>query len=160
MKIPSIVGEAVPGWGEKTIPPRVARRAYEKHLKSPEGCWVSTYSTQSAGYAQIGWAENGRTSMVLAHRASWTHVNGPIPAGYTIDHLCKEKRCVNPVHMRILSNFENGRRTAGREWPIGECINGHPNSMLEKSGARWVCRPCHAKYHREWARAKRASTSK
>lgn len=159
-RVPSIVGEAIPGWGEKIIPARVALRAHTKADVNENGCWISRYSTQSAGYAQIGWRAEGKTYMVLAHRASWEHVNGRIPPGYTIDHIdtCKTKRCVNPRHLRILSNFENGRRTAGRDWPVGECLNGHDNSELIQIGTgRWRCRLCRDEYSRRYRAKKKLS---
>lgn len=117
-------------WNSATIPERVRDRAFEKW--TPDGdCWISTYSTASHGYAQIGWSGPEERRVVLAHRASWERVHGPVPAGMTLDHICKTKRCVNPKHLRLLSNFENARRTFGRDWPLGECVNGHSNENLE-----------------------------
>jgi hypothetical protein len=68
--------------------------------------------------------------MVLAHRAAWEHHRGAIPADVTVDHVCKNKRCVNPGHLRLLDNFENGRRTFGRDWELGTCARGHSNELL------------------------------
>ena len=95
--------------------------------------------------------------MVLAHRASWVYAHGTqIPEGMTIDHQCKNRRCVNPEHLRLLTNFENARRTDGRDWPIGECVHGHPNSMLRKRNGKWECRECSREWQRRW-RAKKAA---
>lgn len=120
----------VPGWNRVIIPQRVKDRAHEKVVRAANGCWISTYSTGSHGYAQIGWKNSGQQHMVLAHRAVWERLNGPVPIGMTLDHRCKSKRCVNPEHLRLLDNFENGRRINGADWKLGECANGHPNSML------------------------------
>jgi hypothetical protein len=124
------------------IPKRVTRRAYSNVTVDESGCWISNYSTGSHGYAQIQWQEAGVQYNTTAHRASWTHVNGPIADGYTVDHLCRKRRCVNPDHLRLLSNFDNGRRN-DRDWPLGQCANGHPDSELIvlKSGRR-ACGPC------------------
>jgi hypothetical protein len=54
-----------------------------------------------------------------------------MPHGMTLDHLCKNRQCVNPAHLRVLDNYENARRTSGRDWPLGECVNGHPNEHLK-----------------------------
>lgn len=116
-------------WNSVTIPERVRERAYER-WESDGDCWISTYSVASHGYAQIGWNNKPERHVVLAHRAAWEHVNGPVPRGMTIDHLCKQRRCVNPGHLRILDNYENARRTQGRDWPLGECANGHSNEHL------------------------------
>ena len=129
-------------WNRTVIPERVKQRAYERWEPDLD-CWISTYSVASHGYAQIGWQNAGRTKMVLAHRASWEHINGPVPAGMTLDHTCKNRRCVNPNHLRVLDNYENARRTSGHDWPLGQCINGHDNSQLhtQPSGKR-VCSAC------------------
>lgn len=119
-------------WNRTVIPERVRERAFTRY--EPElDCWISTYSTGSHGYAQIGWggSEITKRGVVLAHRASWEHVNGPMPIGKTLDHICKSRKCVNPDHMRVLENYENARRTSGRDWPLGECVNGHSNEHLQ-----------------------------
>ena len=129
-------------WNSRKVPDRVKARAHSKWVLDLD-CWISTYSVGSHGYAQIGWHESGKTYMVLAHRASWEQVNGHVPIGMTLDHLCKQRRCVNPAHLRVLPNYENARRTFGRDWPLGQCVNGHPNSETYQrpSGTR-ICRPC------------------
>jgi hypothetical protein len=126
------------------IPDRVAQRAASAFQEAADGCHISTYSRGSHQYAQIGWHdENGRRSATTAHRAVWVSVHGQIPKGMTVDHTCKKRACVRAEHLRLLSNFENARRTSGRDWPLGTCINGHSNSELytEPSG-RVRCRPC------------------
>ena len=143
-----------------TIPARVAERAITSVVVTDEGCWISTYSLGSHGYAQIGWHDSGRTRMTTAHRAAWVHAHGEqIPESMTVDHLCKQKRCVNPDHLRLLSNFENARRTSGRDWPEGECINGHPNNELrtQPSGKR-VCRACQSVWNRRYIEKQQAAS--
>ena len=120
-------------WNSVPVPARVAQRAYERVEVNEDGCWISTYSVASHGYAQIGWQDAGSRHVVLAHRAAWVHVNGQMPLGMTLDHLCKVRRCVNPAHLRMLPNYENARRTHGRDWPLGQCANGHDATHLKKS---------------------------
>lgn len=141
--------EATDNWNRVIIPQRVKDRAYRKIVRAVNGCWISTYSTASHGYAQIGWQSKAEgRHIVLAHRASWEEVNGPVPVGMTLDHRCREKRCVNPAHLRLLDNFENARRINGMDWNLGLCPNGHPNSMLitthrtDKQGNRRDGRRC------------------
>jgi len=90
--------------------------------------------------------------MTLAHRAAWTAVYGQIPEGMTIDHLCKNRRCVNVEHLRLLTNYENARRTSGRDWPLGQCVNGHSDEHLANIAGRWHCRICAG----DWQRTHRA----
>lgn len=134
-------------WNSVPVPERVAQRAATNVDIQADGCWISRYSVASHGYAQIGWQTPTSRHMVLAHRASWVHVNGQMPLGMTIDHLCKERRCVNPEHLRMLPNYENARRVAGSDWPIGFCKRGHPNSELVEyprgdGGVARECRIC------------------
>lgn len=135
-------------WNQTPVPARVAERAFLRHETEASGCCPSTYSTASHGYAQIGWQDDGERHIVLAHRASWTHVNGQVPIGMTLDHTCKNRRCVNPQHLRLLSNYENSRRNSGGDWPIGECGAGHPSTLLverkrkAKSGRRYLALKC------------------
>ena len=127
------------------IPERVIARVRSKIEIDPDrGCHVSTYSVGSHGYAQVGWHdEQGVRTMTLCHRVIWIAEHGPIDPGMTVDHMCKQRKCVRIDHLGLLSNFENARRTAGRDWPIGQCINGHPNSMLHRQrGGKVVCGPC------------------
>ncbi|WP_084844898.1 HNH endonuclease signature motif containing protein [Prescottella equi] len=141
------------------IPDRVAQRALTHSDLDPHGCRISRYSVASHGYAQIGWNDlNGRRCGTTAHRAAWVAVNGQIPEGMTVDHTCKQRRCVNPAHLRLLTNYENARRTSGRDWPIGECANGHSNSNLRVvDGGRHVkCGICNDESKRRY-QEKRAS---
>lgn len=141
-----------------TIPERAARRAATAYVEDENGCWISTYSTGSHGYAQIGWQEDGRIRATTAHRAAWVHATGEqIPAGITVDHVCKTRRCVNPQHLRLLSNHENARRTAGRDWPLGFCAQGHPNDRMALRGSKLVCSVCRAQWDHNYEAKKRAA---
>lgn len=137
------------------IPPRVAERAATRYKVEGE-CWISTYSTASHGYAQIGWQDGDYRQAVTAHRAAWVYHNEKqIPDGHTVDHMCKNRKCVNPKHLRVLSNFENARRTFGTDWDIGTCKHGHSNDELRWRGKKLVCRVCSAQWQRDY-RARKA----
>lgn len=133
------------------IPQRVAERAATRYVADEHGCWISSYSVASHGYAQIGWQDGDYRQVVTAHRAAWVYSNGEqIPQGMTIDHTCKTRPCVNPDHLRMTTNFENARRTEGRDWKMGECVNGHSNDHLYWDGSRYRCKPCAVEYQRRY----------
>ena len=139
---------------EIVIPERVAERAVSRVRVDKNGCWISTYSIASHGYAQIGWQDKGYRQVVTAHRAAWTHVHGQIPPGMTVDHICRVRPCVNPDHLRVMSNRDNARGGGGLHLtpptPTDEsCQRGHV-VLLYPSGAKH-CREC----AQEWARRKR-----
>jgi hypothetical protein len=79
----------------------------------------------------------------LAHRIAYEEAVGPIPEGLTIDHLCCEKRCVNPAHLEAVTRAENTRRQwadglAVSRKPRTHCPRGHEytpeNTMMRKAG--------------------------
>lgn len=81
--------------------------AYVEARSIPEpnsGCWLWLLSVGSHGYGQ-----SGRTT---AHRVSHEAFRGPIPEGYEVDHLCRNKLCVNPDHLEAVPPVENQRRMA------------------------------------------------
>jgi hypothetical protein len=125
------------------IPERVYERVMEHADRMLDTCLISRYSVGSHGYAQVGWQEHGQRGMTLCHLVVWRHQHGEVPEGWTVDHrTCHQRLCIEVSHLRLLSNFENARRTNGRDWPLGECAQGHPNSDLYWTGSRWRCRPC------------------
>jgi hypothetical protein len=126
------------------IPERIADRARSRSILDPDsGCLISTYSVGSHGYSQIGWHTDGVRIVTLTHRVVWASQRGPIPDGMTVDHMCKTRKCVNIDHLRLLSNFENARRTSGRDWELGKCVNGHSNSFLTQfSNGKTGCSLC------------------
>ena len=73
-------------------------------MNSPCDLWAG--AIQSAGYGHRG--IGGKTYLV--HRLAWEEVNGDIPEGMTIDHLCEVRNCINVEHMEVVSRGENVRR--------------------------------------------------
>lgn len=129
------------------IPERVVERVLTKVAMGPRGCHISTYSVGSHGYAQVGWEEAGERVVTLCHRVVWAWFRGPIEPGMTVDHMCKNRRCVRLMHLRLISNLENARRTSGRDWELGKCIKGHPDEQYWRpagpSRKRGYCAACH-----------------
>lgn len=84
----------------------------QKLLRSVEvaatGCWLWQARISGNGYGySSAW---GRTW--LAHRLAYTLMVAPIPAGLTIDHLCRVRHCINPTHLEAVTLAENIRRAA------------------------------------------------
>lgn len=95
-------------------------RPFEQRLLSryaidpTTGCWVWQGTLTWGGYGQI----NRRGRNVTAHRAMWEHFRGPIAGRMVIDHLCLNRRCVNPAHLDLVTYSENNRRRFTTREPL------------------------------------------
>lgn len=87
-------------------------------------CWMWEGSLRGHGYGQF--YLNG--SMAAAHRISYQHFVGPIPIGLVLDHICRVRTCVNPEHLRTITNKENvliGIGNSAVNKRKTHCKNGH-----------------------------------
>ena len=66
--------------------------------------WIGPHNRTGYGLFKIGGERR------LAHRVSWELHRGPIPDGLTIDHLCRNRECVNPEHLEPVTQVENNLR--------------------------------------------------
>ena len=103
------------------------------------GCWEWTGCKIWNGYGRIHQIIDGKRKMILAHRAVYEILVGPIPEGLTLDHLCRNRSCVNPAHLEAITMRDNVLRGVG---PTAinarktHCINGHLLPASRK------CREC------------------
>jgi len=98
-------------------------QAHWEKIRCPEGCWEWQGAKLKAGYAHINF-EGKSTTMT---RWIYREFIGPIPEGYTIDHLCRNVLCVNPNHLEAVPHAENCARS-GRRGRTGVrvfCKRGH-----------------------------------
>jgi len=119
-----------------------------------EGCWLWTSSLDTKGYGRLHIGDKLR----VAHRLSYEHWNGSIPEGLQIDHLCRNRNCVNPQHLEAVTQTVNQRRGIPMKerniiYPVGQgrinqqmthCKRGHE---FTPSNINWwknhrTCRKC------------------
>lgn len=122
-------------------------------------CW-EWKGKRTVGYGHIWYPADH--SMRLAHRLSFEMAYGPIPADLTIDHLCQNRACVNPLHMEVVSRGENtlrGNSPAAINSRKKQCQRGHwftPENTGVDRGGRY-CRVCNRQWQREYRAKKRAA---
>lgn len=133
-------------------------------------CILWTAALADNGYGQ--WSEGRRDDKrsVRAHRWAYEHWVGPIPEGYTADHLCHNadrsclggdtcphRRCANPLHLEPVPILINIRRSHRHNANKQGCPHGHPydeaNTYVTPVGLR-TCRTCRRERNYR-ARAKR-----
>ncbi len=124
---------------------RLLRRV---HIDQVTGCWNCTLATNGHGYCAIWTCE--KQIKVAAHRVSYEFFVGPIPDGMQLDHLCRNRICVNPDHLEPVTNYENNRRGQGNMAKT-HCPRGHAYDYIwiSPDGRRGrKCRACDALSHR------------
>lgn len=122
---------------------------------SDEGCWLWTGAND--GRYGVKYDREAKRQ-VKTHRVNYEHLVGPIPEGYEIDHLCREKLCCNPDHLEAVTHRENtlrGNGPSAQQARQTHCKNGHPfsgdNLRITPTGVR-RCRTCTREYKRFYYR--------
>lgn len=109
------------------------------------GCHILESQPMALGYSQL--SVEGKHW--YGHRLAYTLKYGDIPAGMVIDHLCRNRRCVNPDHLEVVSRAENvlrGESLNAQNARKTHCKYGHEfteaNTYRCKNGTR-QCKRCH-----------------
>jgi hypothetical protein len=135
-----------------------AERFWEK--VAPAGtCWEWTASCDKNGHGQFT-PRHGKS--VRAHRFAYEEMVGPIPEGLVLDHLCRNRPCVNPDHLDPVPQRVNAQRgRTGYNTPKrSQCNQGHPfpeHAQYRSTGTRY-CKTCqNAKQRERYATRKEAA---
>lgn len=151
--------------GRKGVP-LIVRLADRIDAEGPCWEWIGTIRRNGYGTFQTYDAGTKRTTAHLAHRIVYTELVGPIAAGLDLDHLCRNRRCVNPDHLEPVTRAENLRRASigvqagARQRARTECAQGHPftpdNTFTDRRGWR-SCRECRRSSDRRYKAKEQAA---
>ena len=106
-------------------------------------CWEWSKGLNANGYGTF----HAQRRTHAAHRHAWEILVGPIPEGLVLDHLCRNRACVNPDHLEPVSHVENVMRGYGamaRHARMDTCKRGHeftPENTYHYRTSRF-CRAC------------------
>lgn len=130
-------------------PKSLEERFWVKVAKTP-ACWNWTAFVDSKGYGRI----NVEGKSKLAHRISLQLSGISLIDGLFADHICRNRRCVNPGHLRqvspMVNSLENSNSLQAKNAARTHCIRGHEfaGDNLYRSRFGRACRTCVAMRHK------------
>jgi hypothetical protein len=115
----------------------VASERWASKVDTSGDCHVWIASKKPAGYGQITFKDHPR----YAHRIAWVSAHGEHEDGYELDHICRNRACVNVEHLRLVTHAQNMTNVANYD----TCKRGHDRSVVgtyvSPQGKRY-CRAC------------------
>ncbi len=131
------------------------------------GCWLWGGPVNAKGYGMHSYRRDGKWTVTTAHRAVYGMLRGIVPRNLVTDHLCRVRSCVNPDHIRVVTDRENVLFNS-----VGKAAQNHAKSCCPKCSREYTaesrmrggkqsqhrrCRPCNAERTLEQYYAKKAN---
>jgi hypothetical protein len=132
-------------------------------INKTSGCWEWTAAKNAFGYGRISVFTGGKYRALLAHRVAYELLVGEIPEGLHIDHMCHNPGCVNPAHLRPVTNKENLENLVGA---FSNSKSGVRGVSWDKRASKWRAtithnrRSIHVGFHEAIAEAEEAVIAK
>lgn len=136
---------------------------FKKYVLESSECWEWQGARNAYGYGVFCGSQGGVNYTAMAHRVSFRIASGRLPASLQIDHLCRNRSCVNPAHLEPVTQAENilrGQAPSAVRARMTHCSRGHEftpdNTYLYPNGNR-RCRACQKAYRRQRTIAERST---
>lgn len=132
--------------GKETRPAIMRFFSHVEAIKN--GCWNWVGAMKFNGYGNFSIRKNKVRKSYSAHRWAYINLVGDIPQGLAVDHLCRNRKCVNPSHMELVTLKENllrGIGFSGENARKTHCKKGHPLvavPLSRKTSAQRHCPIC------------------
>ena len=120
------------------LPPRTPTDRFWQKVEKADGCWEWIGAKKNNGYGHLN--IGGKT--ILAHRYSFYLANGPIPEGLMVDHMCHNRACVRPEHLRLVTMKQNQENRIAARSDSGSGLRG-----VRKVKNRWQAVAFHEGKH-------------
>lgn len=113
------------------MPKRTINVPFWHNVEKSGSCWIWAGHIDPQGY--------GRYGAKYAHRHAYAvhHSPKPIPEGYQIDHMCHNRACINPEHLRAVTNKQNGENRKG---PNSNSTSGVRGVTWNKRHQKWCAK--------------------
>lgn len=141
---------------------QIARLWSKVKKGTQDECWPWNGALDQDGYGTM--SVDGRQRR--AHRLALIAVEISIPYGFVVDHKCRNRSCVNPEHLRVVTNrqnlLENSVAAAALNSQKTHCIHGHALdeiNVTRRSDGNRRCRVCDAARNRAWRQRKKGSVA-
>lgn len=135
------------------LPDRIERR-----VRRTSRCWQWLGETNQHGYGRVKLGDRRFAAHVVVYESE----RGPVPTGKCLDHLCRNRDCVNPDHLEPVTQRENilrGDGIAAHNARKVECeIHRIPLKQTTAKRPQRRCPQCNREYQSGWMRRARAES--
>ncbi len=124
-------------------------------IVNEQHCWLWQGGKKPKGYGVYSTRKSGVKKTWNAHTCAYEVFSGQVPEGLELDHLCRQRACVNPCHLEPVTrtvNLYRGHGAIALKAAQTHCIHGHDfdakNTYIRSNGTR-ECRACKKRRRRE-----------